>query len=104
MIDGQTRTAPTPPLSRASTIRDLRPTLLQRSVHGSPTPNSFESAYLLLSVLEIGMQGMGLVRVRYGPDRKSFAFKYGGMAYPGEGGDMYQSVNTGTRPQAPARF
>jgi hypothetical protein len=51
--------------------------------------NSRESISVRHAAVEIGMEGMHTVWMRYGegmyPPRKSFAIKYGGMSYRVEG-------------------
>jgi hypothetical protein len=68
--------------------------------------NSHESKPLLRATVEIGMEGMHTVWTRYGkgmrPSPNSFAIKYGGMPYGGEGGWDIKKVNS--TPRQPSIF
>jgi len=64
--------------------------------------NSHESKPLPRATVEIGMEGMHTVWMRYGkgmrPSLNSFAIKYGGMPYRGGGGWAFKKSKNGTRP------
>ena len=61
------------------------------SANPAASANSYELGHLRYTAREIGTYGMGKVWERYRPVRKSFGFKYGGMAYRGRG-DMSRKL------------